>query len=184
MSPFAALPPPPPPLPAAPSPASSSSPASAAAEDAAAAAFFPFFGASDAKSESSRRAWLFTPISLLSAARSISSMVMSISGSTLIDSHASSEFSTSSRTVVYSDLPGLSKPAMFLFSEKNSAGDLKRRTSPREVEMTGPSLDLGGMVASAPVALRKLEELGELGARERCRRWPTRSRWTSRGPIT
>ena len=75
----------------------------------------------------------------------------SISGSTLIDSHASSEFSTSSRTVVYSDLPGLSKPAMFLFSEKNSAGDLKRRTSPREVEMTGPSLDLGGMVASASV---------------------------------
>lgn len=40
-----------------------------------------------------------------------------------MDSAESSEFSTSSRVVVYSDFPGLSNPAMFLFSAKNSAGD-------------------------------------------------------------
>uniref|UniRef100_A0A0A9ESF6 Uncharacterized protein n=1 Tax=Arundo donax TaxID=35708 RepID=A0A0A9ESF6_ARUDO len=46
-----------------------------------------------------------------------------MSGSSAMDSAESSAFSTSSRIVVYRDLPGLSNPAMFLFSAKNSAGD-------------------------------------------------------------
>eukprot|EP00962_Isochrysis_galbana_P006670 scaffold1785_cov95-Isochrysis_galbana.AAC.3 len=68
-------------------------------------------------SAASRRSVAATPIRRLSAAVSNSSRVISMSGSCRIDSHASSAFSTNSRTVVYSDLPTLSKPAMFLFSE-------------------------------------------------------------------
>ena len=44
------------------------------------------------------------------------------SGSTPTRSAASKEFSTSSRTDVYSDLAGVSNPAIVLFSAKNSAG--------------------------------------------------------------
>ena len=51
-------------------------------------------------------------------------MVTSTHGGTCTDSAASSEFSTNSRTVVYSALPSLSKPAMLRFSAKNSAGVL------------------------------------------------------------
>ena len=76
-------------------------------------------------------------------------LAISMSGSSRIDSHASSEFSTSSRMVVYRLLPGLSKPAMFLFSEKNSAGDLKRSTSPRAVVMPLPSF-FGGIRQWSP----------------------------------
>ena len=76
------------------------------------------------------------PTSLSSAGLSISCSVTSMSGSTPAASHASREFSTSSRIVVYRLFPGLSKPAMFLFSEKNSAGDFTLSTSPRAVRRT------------------------------------------------
>lgn len=81
--------------------------------------------------------------------------MISISGSWLMLSAESREFSTSSRMVVYRHFPGcikkskrdndeiekgqgsggrrqltLSKPAMFLFSAKNSAGDFCSSTSP------------------------------------------------------
>mmetsp|Transcript_19785 Transcript_19785/g.44696 ORF Transcript_19785/g.44696 Transcript_19785/m.44696 type:complete len:203 (-) Transcript_19785:198-806(-) len=63
-----------------------------------------------------------TPLDLLNCASVISSILTLMSGRTLTDSHASSEFSMSSRRVVYSDLPALSNPAIDWFSAKNSAG--------------------------------------------------------------
>jgi hypothetical protein len=101
--------------------------------------------------------------------------VISISGSWLILSAESREFSTNSRIVVYRHLPGcrgvvvgkhvskwivyeerkrqvsrllirskltLSKPAMFLFSAKNSAGDFCCRMS---AGFLPPPLPLGGI---------------------------------------
>ena len=52
-----------------------------------------------------------------------SSTAMSISGSVPIASAASNAFSMNSRSVVYSDFPAFSNPAMPLLSWKNSAGD-------------------------------------------------------------
>eukprot|EP00882_Tetradesmus_deserticola_P033350 GHRQ01038092.1.p1 GENE.GHRQ01038092.1~~GHRQ01038092.1.p1 ORF type:complete len:183 (-),score=24.93 GHRQ01038092.1:259-807(-) len=74
-------------------------------------------------------AWVLDAVMLLVAGRSTDNavntsthMVISTRGSTLMLSALSRAFSTSSLTVVYRHLPGLSNPAMFLFSAKNSAG--------------------------------------------------------------
>ena len=74
-------------------------------------------------SRSSRRApGPSIPLCRLKLSSEISSIVTSTSGRTPTRSAASRLFSTSSRTVVYRLFPGVSKPAMILFSAKNSAG--------------------------------------------------------------